>query len=347
MTDIEDATLLDLALGLREDPELVQAIHGSRQLRKRYRAVKRELRSLDGELHQVKLRSADDRPRLRLGAWRILLAVDDSEQSARAVDAAAALAEASAVLGCDFIAQGEKLHKVESRMLAHIREMHPQLIAGLTFEQHRELETRITSRMQVLQAEGEPLEAGGNDPTRWAGGTWACDELHSHAGFAPVGSPAGSASRRNRPLARVVTMGARVMLGYDSRPAARAALDLALGLAERLGGELLITYLFEAPEEEASLCKSLEVEGRRITNGAPLAAGSRGVRAKVIIANQRPAEGLVQIAEEHCADLLVVGSRGESPLVGALLGSTPHRLVHLSTVPLLVVPTKGDGHEDL
>ncbi len=95
MTDIEDATLLDLALGLREDPELVQAIHGSRQLRKRYRAVKRELRSLDGELHQVKLRSADDRPRLRLGAWRILLAVDDSEQSARAVDAAAALAEAS------------------------------------------------------------------------------------------------------------------------------------------------------------------------------------------------------------------------------------------------------------
>jgi nucleotide-binding universal stress UspA family protein len=95
MTDIEDATLLDLALGLREDPELVQTIRSSRELRKRYRAVKRELRSLDGELHQMKPRNADDRRRLRPGAWRILLAVDDSEQSARAVDAAAALAEAS------------------------------------------------------------------------------------------------------------------------------------------------------------------------------------------------------------------------------------------------------------
>ncbi len=64
------------------------------------------------------------------------------------------------VLGCDFIAQDEKLHKVESRMLAHIREIHPQLIAGLTYEQHRELETRITSRMHVLEAEGEPHETG-------------------------------------------------------------------------------------------------------------------------------------------------------------------------------------------
>jgi nucleotide-binding universal stress UspA family protein len=137
------------------------------------------------------------------------------------------------------------------------------------------------------------------------------------------------------------------MVGYDGKPAARAALDVALGLVERLGGELLITYLFEAPKEEASLCKSLKADGKRITNGALMVAGDRGARARVVIANRAPAHGLVQIAEERCADLLVVGSRGESPLLGALLGSTPHRLVHLSTVPLLVVPTKGDGHEDL
>jgi nucleotide-binding universal stress UspA family protein len=141
-------------------------------------------------------------------------------------------------------------------------------------------------------------------------------------------------------------MGARVMVGYDGKPAARAALDVALGLVERLGGELLVTYLFEAPEEEASLCKSLEADGRRITNGALLAAGSRGVRARVSIANRAPTHGLAQIAEERCADLLVVGSRGESPLLGALLGSTPHRLVHLTTLPLLVVPMKRDDYED-
>jgi predicted small metal-binding protein len=59
------------------------------------------------------------------------------------------------MLGCDFVAQGEKLHKVEGRMIKHIRETHPQLIAGLDFEQHRELERRITAQVHVPQGEAE------------------------------------------------------------------------------------------------------------------------------------------------------------------------------------------------
>jgi hypothetical protein len=46
-------------------------------------------------------------------------------------------------------------------MLEHMRDAHPQLVAGLTFEQHKELETRITSRMHVLKAEDEPRENEG------------------------------------------------------------------------------------------------------------------------------------------------------------------------------------------
>jgi nucleotide-binding universal stress UspA family protein len=35
--------------------------------------------------------------------------------------------------------------------------------------------------------------------------------------------------------------------------------------------------------------------------------------------------------------MIVVGSYGESPLRGALLGSVPYRLLHRSSVPVLVV----------
>jgi nucleotide-binding universal stress UspA family protein len=157
MADIEDATLLDLALGLREDPELVQAIHSSRQLRKRYRAVERELRSLDGELHQVKLRSAGDRPRLRLGPWRILLAVDDSEQSARAVDAAAALAGASG---------GEVL-------VFHLREVQPFCggVGCTGLETRREAEELVCGIVDRLRgngvwAEGETHTARSGEAAR-------------------------------------------------------------------------------------------------------------------------------------------------------------------------------------
>jgi nucleotide-binding universal stress UspA family protein len=36
--------------------------------------------------------------------------------------------------------------------------------------------------------------------------------------------------------------------------------------------------------------------------------------------------------------MIVVGTYGESPLRGAVLGSTPHKLLHLSPVPVLAVP---------
>jgi nucleotide-binding universal stress UspA family protein len=35
--------------------------------------------------------------------------------------------------------------------------------------------------------------------------------------------------------------------------------------------------------------------------------------------------------------VIVVGSTAESPLKGALVGSTPHKLIQLSPVPVLVV----------
>lgn len=128
-----------------------------------------------------------------------------------------------------------------------------------------------------------------------------------------------------------------VVVGYDGSAGARAALHVALGLAARLDGKIYIAYLFDAPLEP-TIESLLREDGEHLTNGALMAAANRGVEAEVVIENHAIAEGLVRIAERRCADLLVVGTRGESALVGALLGSTCHRLVHCTTVPLLVVP---------
>ena len=52
---------------------------------------------------------------------------------------------------------------------------------------------------------------------------------------------------------------------------------------------------------------------------------------------QSPSDGLLAEAEERHAQMLVVGSTGEGPLRGILVGSTPYKLLHLSTRPVLVV----------
>ena len=40
---------------------------------------------------------------------------------------------------------------------------------------------------------------------------------------------------------------------------------------------------------------------------------------------------------------IVVGTASERPLTGVILGSVPHKLVHRSTVPVLVVPVPDAG----
>ena len=49
---------------------------------------------------------------------------------------------------------------------------------------------------------------------------------------------------------------------------------------------------------------------------------------------------LIDVAADHQAGLLVVGTRGRSNLASMLLGSVAHEVVHKSPLPILVVPEK-------
>jgi nucleotide-binding universal stress UspA family protein len=53
--------------------------------------------------------------------------------------------------------------------------------------------------------------------------------------------------------------------------------------------------------------------------------------------NEHSDHALMTVAEKRKARMIVVGSHGESPLRGAVLGSTPYKLVHSSKTPVLVV----------
>ena len=129
-----------------------------------------------------------------------------------------------------------------------------------------------------------------------------------------------------------------IVVGYDGRPGGRAALDVSLGLAGRMRGTVLFVYVADEAFDER-VGEQLREQGEQVTQGALMAAANHRVRAEaLVVARHDVAEGLVEVAEARCADLLVVGTHGESPLVGALLGSACHRLVHRTTVPLVVVP---------
>jgi nucleotide-binding universal stress UspA family protein len=128
-----------------------------------------------------------------------------------------------------------------------------------------------------------------------------------------------------------------VLVGFDGKPPSRAALDVALGLAARAGGHVIIAHLVDGPSDPHGRAHR-HIEGQSLAKGALLAAGNRSVSAEAIVADRPVVEGLVRLAAERGADLLVVGDSRDSALAGALTGSVCHALVHRTTLPVVMVP---------
>jgi nucleotide-binding universal stress UspA family protein len=135
-------------------------------------------------------------------------------------------------------------------------------------------------------------------------------------------------------------MAASLVVGYDGTPGARAASDEALRLARDLGGELVFAYCYAVSPvggEVGDLEAALRERGTAVLNEALAQAHDAGIAARAALVNDRPSSGLVGLAEENDARMIIVGSYGEPPLKGALIGSTAHKLLHLSERPVLVV----------
>ncbi|AWK08859.1 universal stress protein [Streptomyces spongiicola] len=133
-----------------------------------------------------------------------------------------------------------------------------------------------------------------------------------------------------------------VVLGYDESPGSVRALGVAVEMAAAFREPLVLVFGAAPPgtlgEEYQTHLETIRQSGRVALAHAVAAADDAGVASAVEILDQKPAEALLDAAERHDARVIVVGSYGESPLRGALLGSTPHRLLHISRIPVLCVP---------
>jgi nucleotide-binding universal stress UspA family protein len=134
-----------------------------------------------------------------------------------------------------------------------------------------------------------------------------------------------------------------IVLGYDGSDCAERALDIAISLARPIGEPLLIAFAAQPPgrsvgDEYRQHLAVLEERGGELTGAAVARATEAGVQGEAVVADQKVVDLLLDLAEERDARMIVVGTYSESPLRGAVLGSTPHKLLHLSKVPVLAVP---------
>jgi nucleotide-binding universal stress UspA family protein len=138
-------------------------------------------------------------------------------------------------------------------------------------------------------------------------------------------------------------MSSGIVVGYDGSDCAKAALQAALEVGKAYGEKVVIAFGYDLNPVAGELhdyhAALKDLATSRLAEGTELAAAA-GSEVESVVVEQAPARALVALAVERDARVIVVGTHGESPIKGALLGSTAHKLLHLSDRPVLVVPVR-------
>lgn len=147
------------------------------------------------------------------------------------------------------------------------------------------------------------------------------------------------------------------LVAYDGSPCAQRALAAAGELLENaavvvchVGATPVVppTDLGLAtmtPPSAAEVPESLDAAhaaSARVVEGGVATAEAAGLRARPVVimaaGGKAVADAIVNAAEEHDADLIVVGSHGHSTVRTALLGSVSRDILSRTQHPVLVVP---------
>ncbi|MFC4552589.1 MULTISPECIES: universal stress protein [Halorussus] len=135
----------------------------------------------------------------------------------------------------------------------------------------------------------------------------------------------------------------RILVPTDGSPQAARALEHALDLARTYDAQLHVLFVVDATafasEVDASLVTDeLESYGERAVESAAERASEAGIESvSTAVLRGTPHREILDYAEGHDVDLVVLGTHGRRGLDRYLLGSVTERIVRTADVPVLVV----------
>lgn len=140
-----------------------------------------------------------------------------------------------------------------------------------------------------------------------------------------------------------------ILWATDGSANADRALPVVKELAGAEGAKLIVAHCRElltgraagspVNADEAELVEKIREQA------AELQSFGFDVRVEVVTkSGTNAARVIADIARADAADVIVIGTRGHSPLVGVLVGSVTQRLLHIAPCPVLAVPS-GESEE--
>jgi nucleotide-binding universal stress UspA family protein len=131
-----------------------------------------------------------------------------------------------------------------------------------------------------------------------------------------------------------------VLFAYDGSAFSKRALRYAkiFGPPARFAVIVVTQVLIEAPYTDQSTAPEHGArEARRHLEEARDLLAEDGIEAELVQAAGNPAAEIISTAEEHGADVIVLGHRGRSAISRFIEGSVTDRVVRHATCDVLVV----------
>lgn len=147
----------------------------------------------------------------------------------------------------------------------------------------------------------------------------------------------------------------RILIATDGSPAATRALEDAIALTDQFGSSLVVLSVAQNPMAHTvdpevpsqayhRIEKALEEAAQGVVDDAVALARSHGIEVRGVTHRaQRAQAGILKVAAEEDADLIVVGTHGRSGVKRFLLGSVAEGVVRSSPIPVLTVRYADEG----
>ena len=134
----------------------------------------------------------------------------------------------------------------------------------------------------------------------------------------------------------------KILVAVDHSAASDRALAAARDLATLSKGEVWVLHLREREviDRMGLVPSESDAEAEGPVDAAVKMLTDAGVTAHAEVRNTvygHAAREITEDAKQHDVGLIVMGSRGRGDMTGLVLGSTAHKVIHLSDRPVLVV----------
>jgi nucleotide-binding universal stress UspA family protein len=134
----------------------------------------------------------------------------------------------------------------------------------------------------------------------------------------------------------------RIVLGVDGSDGAQAATTWCAAFARDLGAEVVAVCAYRPKvgwlhEHDATQTRDQVTKDLHDRWTAPLREAGVAVREEVV-SEPHVADAVLTAAESVDADAIIVGTHGLAPIIRLRMGGVAMRLLHTSSLPLILVP---------